>query len=434
MLADPRVLRASGLTLKDLIAAVAARTARPRAATCATARASSWCASRGYLQSADDIEKTVVEAPERHPHSGAQRRQGRRRVHARAEARSRGTRRSTRSKARFCLRRGENPRDVLDRGSRRRSSASTATCCPKGCVSCRSTIAPAGRHDAGRPWRTTWSKGAALVALVLWIFLRALSGLAGGRGDHAARALDGVRRPPFRGSAGQYVVDGGHRLRHLARRCGDPRRERLSARGGGAAVAGRSARRGGARDTEVVRPILFSLSIIVAAMMPIFTLERVEGRIFRPVALTYAFALGGALLFTLTCVPALTAVLLRRGKVNARRTEVSRGLRQSLPDGTAGRADVIPIPTCLTGVLILAVAIFLRPAPGHRVSPRDERGGHPHHRHHARRDVARAWRRGASRDALAVAASSPRCATCSPSRGTPKTAPTTRRPTKPRPS
>ena len=37
---------------------------------------------------------------------------------------------------------------------------------------------------------------------------------------------------------------------------------------------------------------LFSMSIIVAAMMPIFTLERVEGRIFRPVALTYAFALG----------------------------------------------------------------------------------------------------------------------------------------------
>src|SRR5207302_1994140 len=42
---------------------------------------------------------------------------------------------------------------------------------------------------------------------------------------------------------------------------------------------------------EVVRPTLFSLSIIVAAMMPIFTLERVEGRIFRPVALTYAFSL-----------------------------------------------------------------------------------------------------------------------------------------------
>ena len=50
-------------------------------------------------------------------------------------------------------------------------------------------------------------------------------------------------------------------------------------------------------------------------MMPIFTLERVEGRIFRPVALTYAFALGGALLFTLTVVPAFTAVLLKHEKV-----------------------------------------------------------------------------------------------------------------------
>jgi len=66
---------------------------------------------------------------------------------------------------------------------------------------------------------------------------------------------------------------------------------------------------------EVVRPILFSLSIIVAAMLPIFTLERVEGRIFRPVALTYGFALAGALLFTLTVVPALTVVLLKHAKV-----------------------------------------------------------------------------------------------------------------------
>ena len=64
-----------------------------------------------------------------------------------------------------------------------------------------------------------------------------------------------------------------------------------------------------------MRPTLFSMSIIVAAMMPIFTLERVEGRIFRPVALTYAFALGGALFFTLTAVPALTAVLLKNRKV-----------------------------------------------------------------------------------------------------------------------
>ena len=85
-----------------------------------------------------------------------------------------------------------------------------------------------------------------------------------------------------------------------------------------------------------MRPTLFSMSIIVAAMMPIFTLERVEGRIFRPVALTYAFALGGALLFTLTAVPALTAVLLkhRQGRGEATRRS-SSGCATRYLDGAA---------------------------------------------------------------------------------------------------
>src|SRR5205085_7804749 len=79
---------------------------------------------------------------------------------------------------------------------------------------------------------------------------------------------------------------------------------------------------------EVVRPTLFSMAIIVAAMLPIFTLERVEGRIFRPMALTYAFALAGALLFTLTCVPALTAVLLRNRQVKEADPEFLVWLRE----------------------------------------------------------------------------------------------------------
>ncbi|MBN8616418.1 MAG: efflux RND transporter permease subunit [Deltaproteobacteria bacterium] len=62
---------------------------------------------------------------------------------------------------------------------------------------------------------------------------------------------------------------------------------------------------------EVARPTLFAMSIIVAALIPVFSLERVEGRIFRPLALTYSFALFGALVFSLTVVPALAALLLR---------------------------------------------------------------------------------------------------------------------------
>jgi cobalt-zinc-cadmium resistance protein CzcA len=65
---------------------------------------------------------------------------------------------------------------------------------------------------------------------------------------------------------------------------------------------------------EVARPTLFSLGIIIVAYLPIFTLERVEGRIFAPMANTVASALVGALLLSLTLVPVLSALLLGREK------------------------------------------------------------------------------------------------------------------------
>jgi cobalt-zinc-cadmium resistance protein CzcA len=62
---------------------------------------------------------------------------------------------------------------------------------------------------------------------------------------------------------------------------------------------------------DVGRPTLYAMLIIIAALLPVFTLESVEGRIFRPLALTYSFALVGALVFSLTLVPALCAALFR---------------------------------------------------------------------------------------------------------------------------
>jgi cobalt-zinc-cadmium resistance protein CzcA len=61
---------------------------------------------------------------------------------------------------------------------------------------------------------------------------------------------------------------------------------------------------------DVSRPTFYAMAIIIAALIPVFTLQRVEGRIFRPLALTYSFALTGALIFALTVVPALSALLL----------------------------------------------------------------------------------------------------------------------------
>ncbi len=65
---------------------------------------------------------------------------------------------------------------------------------------------------------------------------------------------------------------------------------------------------------QVARPTLFAMLIIIAALVPVFTLEQVEGRIFRPLALTYSFALLAALILALTLVPALCALGLGRGK------------------------------------------------------------------------------------------------------------------------
>jgi cobalt-zinc-cadmium resistance protein CzcA len=64
---------------------------------------------------------------------------------------------------------------------------------------------------------------------------------------------------------------------------------------------------------EVQRPVFYAIAIIITAYMPIFTLQRVEGRLFRPMALTVAFALLGALTFSILIAPVLSSVLFRNG-------------------------------------------------------------------------------------------------------------------------
>jgi cobalt-zinc-cadmium resistance protein CzcA len=67
---------------------------------------------------------------------------------------------------------------------------------------------------------------------------------------------------------------------------------------------------------EVGRPTVFSVLIIIVAHLPIFTLQRHEGRIFAPMAYTVVSALVGSLLFSLTLVPLLALFLLGKSGVN----------------------------------------------------------------------------------------------------------------------
>jgi len=64
---------------------------------------------------------------------------------------------------------------------------------------------------------------------------------------------------------------------------------------------------------EVQRPVFFAIGIIITAYLPIFTLQAVEGRLFKPMAWTVAFALGGALTFSMIIAPVLASILFRKG-------------------------------------------------------------------------------------------------------------------------
>jgi len=64
---------------------------------------------------------------------------------------------------------------------------------------------------------------------------------------------------------------------------------------------------------EVQRPVFYAIAIIITAYLPIFTLQRIEGRLFRPMAWTVAFALLGAMTFSILIAPVLAATFFRKG-------------------------------------------------------------------------------------------------------------------------
>jgi len=64
---------------------------------------------------------------------------------------------------------------------------------------------------------------------------------------------------------------------------------------------------------EVQRPVFYAIAIIITAYLPIFTLQRVEGRLFHPMAWTVAFALLGALLFSIVIAPVVASFAFQKG-------------------------------------------------------------------------------------------------------------------------
>ncbi len=108
---------------------------------------------------------------------------------------------------------------------------------------------------------------------------------------------------------------------------------------------------------EVQRPVFYAIAIIITAYMPIFTLQRVEGRLFRPMAWTVAFALLGAMTFSILIAPVFCAILFRNG-IKERHNPVlvflTRRYRTSLRWAINNRVIVVGV-----GAAALALALSL---------------------------------------------------------------------------
>ena len=108
---------------------------------------------------------------------------------------------------------------------------------------------------------------------------------------------------------------------------------------------------------EVQRPVFYAVFIIITAYLPIFTLQRVEGRLFKPMAWTVTFALLGAIVFSLLIAPALSSLFFPRGARewhNPVMAWITRGYRHALRFAIRMR-----FLTVAGGVAGLVVALYL---------------------------------------------------------------------------
>jgi cobalt-zinc-cadmium resistance protein CzcA len=371
VLVDPAQLRSHGIALKEISDALEQSNGSTSGGYLRHGEAEFVVRARGYMHGPEDIANTVVRAKDGTPVLvGTLARV----VEAYAPPRGAVARGDAVDSVEgtILLRRGENPKDVLD-GVHATIARINKEILPPGM-----RIVPF--YDRTRLVDTTLHtvahnmiEGVLLVSLVLWVFLRAVSGSLAVAVTMPLALLTAFVGLYYTGVPANLLsmgaidfgilLDGAvilveNAYRHLAERRPPP--EEVPE------VIAHAAK-------EVVRPTLFSMSIIGAAMMPIFTLQRVEGRIFRPVALTYAFALVGALLFTMLCVPALTTVLLKNRPVEEKEPEFLTWLRARYLSALRVALHY-PITTRGIGFLVLGAAVWLVPQLGTEFLPQMNEG------------------------------------------------------------
>ncbi len=124
---------------------------------------------------------------------------------------------------------------------------------------------------------------------------------------------------------------------------------------------------------DLGHPILFAKAIIIVAFIPIFTFQRVEGKIFTPVALTLSFAMLGAILLTMTLVPTLLALLMKRHTMAERHSPWMHGLQERYRR-FLHRAYLRRFLVFVASGVALAVTMALAPMLGSEFLPKLDEG------------------------------------------------------------
>jgi heavy metal efflux system protein len=124
---------------------------------------------------------------------------------------------------------------------------------------------------------------------------------------------------------------------------------------------------------DMGHPILFSKAIIITAFLPIFTFQRVEGKIFSPMAFTLSFALLGAIILTLTLVPALLSYTMNREDMAEKHSvwmhRLQQGYRNILLKSSQSRILVV-----LASAAVLVVSVVSAPMLGSEFLPKLDEG------------------------------------------------------------
>jgi heavy metal efflux system protein len=109
---------------------------------------------------------------------------------------------------------------------------------------------------------------------------------------------------------------------------------------------------------EVARPLTFAVLIIMTVYVPILTFQRIEGKLFRPMAVTISLAVIGSLILTLTLIPVLASYLFRQPP-SERESPLLRWLRRPYVPAVRWcvRRPLIPIGGA-TGLLVVALFVF----------------------------------------------------------------------------